>query len=271
MISFPHCKINLGLNVIQKREDGFHNIESIFYPVNWCDVLEIIEAGTKPFELTISGLEVKGDPEKNLCYKAWKLISQDFKLPNLSAYLHKVLPIGAGLGGGSSDAAFTLKMINELCNLGLSAEKLVEYAAQIGSDCAFFIHNKPMLATGKGEILVPFEVDLSNYKIVIAMPNVSVGTAEAYSWIKPKAPDCNLEVVLNSPIETWNQKLINDFEIPVIEHFPIIGEIKETFITNGAAYTSMSGSGAAVFAIFNKKNPLNLNFDPKKVMIWKEE
>jgi 4-diphosphocytidyl-2-C-methyl-D-erythritol kinase len=271
MISFPHCKINLGLNVIQKREDGFHNIESVFYPVNWCDVLEIIEVGTKPFELTISGLDVKGDPEKNLCYKAWKLISLDFKLPNLSVYLHKVLPMGAGLGGGSSDAAFTLKMINELCNLGLSTEKLVEYAAQIGSDCAFFIHNKPMLATGKGEILAPLDVNLSGHKIVIAMPNVSVGTAEAYSWIKPKSPINNLESVLKSSINSWNQNLVNDFEIPVIERFPIIGEIKETFKTSGAAYTSMSGSGAAVFALFEKEIPKNLKFDSQEVLIWKEE
>jgi 4-diphosphocytidyl-2-C-methyl-D-erythritol kinase len=271
MISFPHCKINLGLHVIHKREDGFHNIESVFYPVNWCDVLEIIEGGSQPFDLTISGLEVKGDPEKNLCYKAWKLLSNDFKLPNLRVYLHKVLPMGAGLGGGSSDAAFTLKMINELCNLGLSTEKLVGYAAQIGSDCAFFIHNQPMLATGKGEILVPFDVNLSGYKIVIAMPNVSVGTAEAYSWIKPKVPANKLVDVLNAPIQTWNSTLINDFEIPVIEHYPIIGQIKETLKLNGAIYTSMSGSGAAVFALFEKNTPLNLNFDPLKVLIWTEE
>lgn len=271
MISFPHCKINLGLHVIHKREDGFHNIESVFYPVNWCDVLEIMEVGSKPFDLTISGLEVKGDPEKNLCYKAWQLLSRDFKLPNLSCYLHKVLPMGAGLGGGSSDAAFTLKMINELCNFGLSTEKLMEYAAQLGSDCAFFIHNQPMLATGKGEILTPIEVNLSEFKLVIVMPNVSVGTAEAYSWIKPKALKNNLEDVLKGPIESWDLSLVNDFEAPVIEHYPIIGNIKEILKTSGAVYTSMSGSGAAVFALFEKNAPLLFNFEPNKVMIWKQE
>ena len=185
MIVFPHCKINLGLHVTRKRDDGFHDIETIFYPVGWKDILEITTGINEEFTLEISGLSVHGKLESNLIYKAWQLLKEDFSIPPLQVYLHKILPMGAGLGGGSSDAAFMLKLLNNRFKLGLSNEKLREYAAKLGSDCPFFVESKPCLAKGRGEILTPLNIDLSNYRIVVVMPkNISIGTAEAYSWIK---------------------------------------------------------------------------------------
>jgi len=251
MISFPNAKINLGLHITSKRSDGYHKLESIFYPVQWTDALELIEGGTNSFEMSFSGLPVPGKLESNLCYKAWQLLKSDFSLPNLKAHLHKVIPMGAGLGGGSSDAAFMLKMINEICDLKISDQQLQKYAAQLGSDCPFFIENKPMIASGRGEILNEVKIDLSNYHIAIVMPPISVGTAEAYSWITPAIPINDLCTTINLPIENWKGILINDFEEVVCKHHPIIADIKQQLYNNGAVYSSMSGSGAAVFGIFN--------------------
>lgn len=250
MISFPNAKVNLGLHITQKRSDGYHNIETIFYPVPWCDVLEIIVGGDKPFDISMSGLEVNVSLENNLCYKAWKLISENHQLPPLKVHLHKIIPMGAGLGGGSSDAAFVLKMINELCELNLSNLHLREMAAQLGSDCPFFIFNEPMMASGRGEILNPLNISLKNYQILIVMPALTVGTSEAYSWISPQQPKNKLSEIISQPINEWQKLLINDFEEPVFEHHSAIEKIKNKLIESGAIYTSMSGSGAAVFGIF---------------------
>ncbi len=251
MISFPNAKINLGLHITSKRPDGYHELASIFYPVQWTDALELIEGGANSFEMSFSGLPVPGKLESNLCYKAWQLLKSDFTLPNLQAHLHKVIPMGAGLGGGSSDAAFMLKMINEVCYLKINNQQLQKYAAQLGSDCPFFIENKPMIATGRGEILNEVKIDLSKYHIAIVMPPISVGTAEAYSWITPTIPINNLLTTIQLPVQQWKDKLTNDFEKEVFKHKPIIAEIKQKLYDNGAEYSSMSGSGAAVFGIFN--------------------
>jgi 4-diphosphocytidyl-2-C-methyl-D-erythritol kinase len=267
MIVFPHCKINLGLHVVRKRADGFHDIETIFYPVFWKDILEVNDGIKDNFDLEISGLTINGDLNSNLIYKAWKLIKADYILPPIQVHLHKILPMGAGLGGGSSDAAFMLKLLNSKFNLGISSQKLTEYAAQLGSDCPFFIESKPCLATGRGEILTPISIDLSNYQIVVAMPkNISVGTAEAYSWVTPHEPKRSLTDIIHLPISEWKDNLINDFETPVIKHHPRIGQIKSQLYQVGAHYASMSGSGAAVFGIFDKRVSIDLDFED--CIVW---
>jgi 4-diphosphocytidyl-2-C-methyl-D-erythritol kinase len=273
MIVFPHCKINLGLHVVRKREDGFHEIETLFYPVLWKDILEVTEGISEEFDLEISGLNISGDLESNLIYKAWKLIKADYSLPPIRVNFHKNIPMGAGLGGGSSDAAFMLKLLNSKFNLGISNEKLMNYAAQLGSDCPFFVESKPCLATGRGEILAPLNIDLSNYQIVVVMPkNISVGTADAYSWIKPQQPQRPISEIIQLPISEWKKYLINDFESPVIKYFPRIGEIKNELYKAGAHYASMSGSGAALFGIFDKsKGDVKLDINLEDYIIWNGE
>jgi 4-diphosphocytidyl-2-C-methyl-D-erythritol kinase len=270
MIVFPHCKINLGLHVVRKREDGFHDIETLFYPVFWKDILEVTDGIKGEFDLEISGLNISGDLNSNLIYKAWKLIKSDHSIPPILVHLHKIIPMGAGLGGGSSDAAFMLKLLNLKFNLGISEEKLREYAAQLGSDCPFFIDSKPAMATGRGEVLTPVDIDLSNYQIVVVMPNnISVGTAEAYSWVKPKQPASSISEIIRMPISEWKNYLINDFEEPVINHHPKIGDIKNELYKAGAHYASMSGSGAAVFGIFDKG--IDWDFKLDDCVVWNGE
>jgi len=268
MIVYPHCKINLGLHVVRKRVDGFHDIETVFYPVFWKDMLEVNEGIKDDFNMEISGLSISGSLQSNLIYRAWQLIKSDHQLPPIQVHLHKLLPMGAGLGGGSSDAAFMLNLLNSKFNLGISVQKLKEYAAQLGSDCPFFIESRPCLATGRGEILTPIAMDLSSYQIVIVMPNnISVGTADAYSWVTPQQPIKSISEIIQLPISDWRNYLINDFETPIIKHYPRIGEIKNQLYEAGAHYASMSGSGAAVFGIFDKGNLLDFNFEGCKV--WK--
>lgn len=252
MISFPHCKINLGLHITKRRSDGFHELETIFYPVKWQDILEITEGGIKDFNLNVSGLNISGDLKSNLLYKAWELIKSGHIIPPITVHLHKILPMGAGLGGGSSDAAFMLKMLNQRFKLAIPTSNLMEMAAQLGSDCAFFIEETPKIATGRGEILSPIAVDLSPFTIVIIMPPTTVRTAEAYSWITPKKPKASLKSVIKMPVSEWKNHLVNDFEEPVMQHRPIIRDIKNLLYDKGAIYASMSGSGAAVFGLFNK-------------------
>ena len=270
MISFPHCKINLGLHVTERRNDGFHELETIFYPVKWNDILELTEGGHKPFNLNISGLNISGDLKSNLLYKAWAIIKNDHALPPITVHLHKILPMGAGLGGGSSDAAFMLKMLNDHFKLAIPTSKLTVMAAQLGSDCAFFIEETPKMATGRGEILSPISIDLSPYSIVIVMPPTTVGTSEAYSWITPKQPKASLKVNIEMPISEWKNYLINDFEEPVMKHRPIIREIKNSLYEKGAIYASMSGSGAAVFGIFDKNEKPAIEIG-NCIVNWEEE
>lgn len=267
MIVFPNAKINIGLNVVSKREDGFHNLETIFYPVKLADALEFAEAGDS--RLTISGIQIDGAPENNLILKAYQLLKTDFNLPPLQFHLHKIIPFGAGLGGGSSDAAFTLKMLNDYYNLGLSAQQLESYASQIGADCPFFIQNKPTFATGIGNKFHDIELNLSNYEIVILKPNISVSTPEAYKNVIPRNPKFRLTQIIKTPVEDWKNLIVNDFEKSVFAKYPQIAELKQLLYDFGANYASMSGSGSAVFGIF-RHLPTNLeNKIPEGVLLYR--
>lgn len=259
MIDFPSCKINLGLNITEKRPDSFHNIETVFYPVKWTDALEIIEGGNEPFQLIVSGLKVEGNTEENLIFKAYKLLSEVQKLPALKVHLHKVLPMGAGLGGGSSDAAFFLKLVNKQLKLNLSTEKLTEMAQKLGADCAFFIKNTPVFAKGKGDQLESIAVDLSKYHILVVYPGIHSSTKEAYEGVQLGKPQKSIKVILQQPIETWKNELVNDFEKSIFKKYPEIEKLKNTLYENGAIYASLSGSGSAVFGVFIERPEISFS------------
>jgi 4-diphosphocytidyl-2-C-methyl-D-erythritol kinase len=263
MIVFPNAKINLGLNIVEKREDGYHNLESVFFPVGWKDALELIIDKDNPngiVSFSSSGIEIPGDINDNLCIKAYRIIQQDYDLPAIKIHLHKHIPMGAGLGGGSSDAVFCIKAINEVCQLNLSWGEMHHYAKQIGSDCSFFITNRPAYATQKGDVLETLSFNLSGKYIVIVHPGIHVSTQKAYASIKPQKPIFNVkEIVLNEPIENWKEKLKNDFEKSVFEQHSEIKLIKDKMYENGAVYASMSGSGSAVYGIFNNDPTITFN------------
>lgn len=250
MIVFPNAKINLGLHIVSKRSDGYHNLETVFYPVPLADVLEMIESDKTGISST--GLPIEGNSENNLIIKAFNSLKNDFDLPPVQFHLHKLIPTGAGLGGGSSDAAFTLNMLNDYFNLRLSVEQLKSYAAAIGADCAFFIENKPAFATGIGNVLEPIALDLSNYKIVIVKPPVAVSTVQAYKNIVPRKPKYSLQQLPILPIEQWKDSLMNDFEDSIFPEYPEIQQLKHLLYEAGAVYASMSGSGSAVYGLFNE-------------------
>lgn len=251
MIVFPNAKINIGLNILSRREDGFHNLETIFYPLAVRDALEVVEADQLKF--TSSGLEIPGNPTDNLCLKAYDLLSKDYKLPPVHIHLHKHIPIGAGLGGGSADASFFIRLMNEKFELGMDAAQMEAYASKLGSDCAFFVQNKPALAHGKGDQLQTIELDLSNYFIILVMPVVQVSTSDAYRGIRPAAMESSLADLIKLPIEAWKAVIKNDFEPSVFLQYPIIAEIKSKLYSAGALYACMSGSGSSVFGIFDKE------------------
>jgi len=248
MVFFPNSKINLGLEIISKRPDNFHNLISCFYPVPLCDVLEIIAA--EEFSFTTSGLEIPGITEQNLCIQAYHLLCRDFSLPTVNIHLHKAIPMGAGLGGGSSDAAFVLKGLNALFELGLSETILTIYAQKLGSDCAFFIKNSAALATEKGDILTPLAFSLKGYSILIVHPNIHSSTQEAYAGVKPKPSTIDLTEVLNGPKEHWEKMLKNTFEDSLFPKYPELESIKMKLYETGAFYASMTGSGSAIFGLF---------------------
>jgi len=258
MVSFPNAKINLGLNVVEKRTDGYHNLETVFVPIfELYDVLEIVESNKTT--LQIFSIEIDGDIENNLIIKALRLLQKDFKIPELSCFLKKNIPTGAGLGGGSANAAFMLKMINEKFALNISQENLENYASKLGADCAFFIRNKPSFAQGTGNVLSDVNLSLQGKYIVLAKPNIHVSTAEAYSKIIPKKWKTPLENVLKLPISEWKNYLFNDFEKNVFAQHPQLAEIKQQMYDFGAIYASMSGSGATIFGIFEQKP--NVSFE----------
>lgn len=265
MITFPNAKINIGLNIIEKRDDGFHNIQSCFYPVALCDALEVVEnteVGAERFTFSSSGIEIPGDATDNLCYFAYHLVSQDYPVPAVKVHLHKNIPIGAGLGGGSSDAAFFIKLLNDKFELGISWGEMHHYARQLGSDCSFFVSNKPSFAEGRGDQYESMKLDLSNYYVVLVYPNIHVNTSKAYSGVKPKTPSRSLENdILNLPIEQWKEFVQNDFEASIFPQFPEIKNIKEKLYSKGAIYSAMSGSGSTVFGIFDKKTDLKKEFE----------
>lgn len=248
MISFPNAKINLGLHVLNKRPDGYHEMESCIYPVDLCDILEIIVADKFQFQST--GLTISGNEESNLVIKAYRLLTEEYKLPPVHIHLHKVIPMGAGLGGGSSDGAYALKMINELFSLNMPIQRLEEYASQLGSDCPFFIQNRPVIVSGTGTSLKQVEINLSGYRIEIAHPQVHVSTVEAYGMITPKKPQITIAEALKQPIANWKNSLVNDFEEPMLKRFPEIAKAKQELYDRGAIYAAMTGSGSSVFGIF---------------------
>lgn len=279
MITNPNVKINLGLNVLRKREDGFHDLETLFVPYfDICDTLEIVTGddysrtsvalfGKYAPEMIAQGISEDGklmitiaraegvdwDPLKDLTARAYSILSEDFDLPPVKIFLEKKSPVGAGLGGGSADAAFALKMLNELCSLGLTEDSLAAYASRLGSDCAFFIYNRPMIGEGRGEILTEYFVDLSQYDLQVLTPEgISVSTKDAYSGIRPHFPELPLREVLARPVEEWDGLLINDFEETVFSKHPELAAIKRSLYDSGAAYASMSGSGSALFALYRK-------------------
>ncbi len=268
MISFPNAKINIGLNIINKRPDGFHNIETIFYPIGLSDILEInISKDKINFENTGFTIENKS-LESNLCFKAYQKINNDFSLEPVNIHLHKIIPFGAGLGGGSADASFTLKAINSLMKLNLKNIVLAKYAEQIGSDCPFFIINKPTFASEKGNMLKPIDLSLKGYFLVVVYPGIHVNTAKAYAKTSPKKPEISLPELIEQPIENWKKTIKNDFEDSVFNDHPEIKIIKSTLYKLGAIYSSMSGSGSAVFGIFNYKIDIKDSFS--KYFTWTE-
>jgi 4-diphosphocytidyl-2-C-methyl-D-erythritol kinase len=253
MVFFPNAKLNIGLDIILKRDDGFHDIETVFYPLALCDIMEIIPAGE--FRLTTSGLSVDAAGNKNLITRAYLLLNGRYSIPPVSIHLHKIIPLGAGLGGGSSNAAYTLMGLNVLFNLGLSNNELTEMAAALGSDCAFFIGNKPVFAEGKGTVFTDVKLDLSNFKVIVVKPACSVSTADAYRNVKPQVPAISLpEIIQYSPAK-WRGKIVNRFEESVFQRYPEIENVKQQLYQCGAIYASMSGSGSAVFGIFKKDAP----------------
>ena len=277
MICYPNVKINLGLHVLRRREDGFHDLETLFVPYTGIsDCLEIVTG--EDYSRTLAGLKerygslaqavtpdgklmitiarkegVDWDPLKDLTARAYGLLAQDYKLPPMKIFLEKRSPVGAGLGGGSADAAFALRAISERSGLALPDAVLASYAARLGSDCAFFVYNTPMLGTGRGEVLEPFSIDLSPYRLEVVIPEgISVSTADAYRGITPRIPAKSLRKVLSQPISTWKEDLKNDFEETVFAKYPALAPVKERLYAGGALYAAMSGSGSAFFAIFKK-------------------
>ena len=250
MIYFPNAKINIGLNVTGKLSNGYHTIETIFYPVPLCDALEAVVCEKTSF--TQTGLELDSAPEDNLVMKAYSLMAKKYNVPPLDIYLKKVIPSGAGLGGGSADAAFALKLINDLCGLRVTDSKLKTMASSIGADCPFFIINKPVIATGTGNVFKPTDISLKGYTIFLVKPPVSVSTKEAYSEVKPHKPEFALDKLSSLPVEEWKNVLVNDFEVSVFNKYPVIRKIKEKLYTMGADYAAMSGSGSTVFGLFKE-------------------
>ena len=279
MIAYPNVKLNLGLHVLRRREDGYHDLDTFFIPyLGLHDTLEIITGddysrtsahlqetyagaqlaqGITPdgkLMVTLARKEgVDWDPLKDLTARAYGLLAEQYKLPPMKIYLEKTSPVGAGLGGGSADAAFALRMIAELASLELSDAELSALAARLGSDCAFFVYNRPMLGSGRGEILEPFDIDLSGYRMEVTVPDdIAVSTADAYRGIVPKWPEVPLREILSRPVEEWKGQLVNDFETTVFAKYPRLAEIKQSLYDAGAAYAAMSGSGSALFAIYRK-------------------
>ena len=253
MITFPNAKINLGLNIIEKRPDGYHNLETIFYPINLQDALEVTrrENNDKEYTLHISGAPLEGEPEDNLVVKAYKLLKKDYPgLLPVDIHMYKHIPAGAGLGGGSSDAACMIKLLNDKFSLGLSTERMEEYAVKLGADCAFFIRNKPVFATGIGNLFEPVELSLKGYHIILIKPDIFVSTRDAFAEIKPVRPAVCFKEIVKQPMETWKNSMKNDFEDSVFKKFPEIAAIKDELYDLGAVYAAMSGSGSSVYGIF---------------------
>ena len=255
MVVFPNAKINLGLYITEKRKDGYHNLETIFYPAPVSDILEFIPS--EEFNFQSSGLTIDANPTSNLCVKAYDILKNRFpELPSIQMHLHKIIPMGAGLGGGSADGSFVLTHLNNYFNLRLSQNELLTFALQLGSDCPFFIINTPCFAQGRGEVLTPVDLSLKGYWLVMIHPGIHVSTAKAFAGIVPKPAPINLKEKILSPIESWKDWLFNDFETTIFKLHPEIADIKDSLYQSGAVYASMSGSGSAVYGIFREKKEI---------------
>ena len=256
MICFPNAKINLGLNIIRKRQDGFHEIESVFLPVGWSDILEVIPAAdsvVNEISMEQTGLPLGIAAGENLAFKACENLRKDFDLPNLKIALHKQIPSGAGLGGGSSDAASMILLLDRLFGLALSKEKILSYLEKLGSDCPFFYTNQPAFVRGRGEVIEPFHVNLNGYYLMIIVPEVRISTAEAFKLISPRKPEFSLRKTLEYPVEDWGRLVVNDFEDVLFSKYPEFKQIKSKMYSSGAVYSSLSGSGSAIYGIFRNK------------------
>lgn len=261
MITFPCAKINLGLNIVSKREDGYHNLETVFYPIPLCDALEIKYMGEKfpsdvDCDLKITGNAVDCNEQSNLVVKAYNLLAADYQLPRVHAHLYKHIPSQAGLGGGSSDAAFMIRLLDERFRLNIGNPEMERYAAKLGADCAFFIEAEPSYAEGIGDVLMPVDGpkgNLDGYYLAVVKPDVAVSTKDAYAAITPKKPAKCCRNIVRQPIETWKDELVNDFEEPIFKMHPELASIKEKLYEQGAVYAAMSGSGSAIFGIFREE------------------
>ncbi len=258
MIVFPNCKINLGLKVKEKRTDGYHEIESLILPTKLCDALEIIESPKVSF--TFSGISIDGDFKDNLIYKAYLLLKEKYSIPAIAVHLHKAIPAQAGLGGGSADASFMLKLLNDYFELNLSYEDLKTLSLQLGSDCPFFIKNTPSFISGRGDILEETKLDLNGYYIAIVKPNVHINTGEAYNNIIRSKSSFDIKTIINAPLSSWKELVFNDFENYAFSKHFVIRSLKNKLYDNGAIYASMSGSGSAVYGIFEESPGLKSEF-----------
>ena len=267
MIELSPCKINIGLEITSKRPDGYHNIESIFYPVPLYDIIELCKSTDSNFLLTESGIKVDCEIESNLLYKTWKLMNNLYNVGGVKVHIHKQIPTGAGLGGGSANASTLLKLINKEFQLELSDNKLIKLASQLGADCPFFIKNKAVFAYNTGTDFEELDINLSNYYIAIIKTPVSISTKEAYSGIKPQHSSYNMKEEIFSKIGNWEEKLINKFEKPNFAHFPFLENVKKYLKNKGALYVSMTGSGSAIYGIFQTP-PLNLKYEANSFIWW---
>jgi len=262
MLLYPNAKINLGLNVVEKRSDGYHDIETVFYPIGLCDVLEIEPSETcTDYSFSSSGIAIDGDPEDNLIVKAYHLLRSGYQFPAVDISLVKQIPFGAGLGGGSSNAAFMLKALNQLFELKITPGRLEKLAAKLGADCPVFIKNKPVYATGIGNVFSPLKLSLKGYFLLLVKPDIHVSTPEAYSLVVPEKPQISLLDLIQQPIIDWKSAIKNDFEKSVFVKYPAVEKIKNNLYEMGAMYASMSGSGSSVYGIFESVPEMNNLFD----------
>ena len=260
MIIHPRAKINLGLNIVEKRPDGYHNLETVFYPINIHDTLEV--EPSDQLNLHLSGVALEGDPNQNLVIRAWQLLQKDYDIPPVDIRLNKAIPSQAGLGGGSSDGAFMLRLLNNLFQLNISEEDLIQKAASLGADCPFFITDTPAYAEGIGEILSPLSLDLSQYHLLIIKPPVAVSTREAFANITPQQTEVKCRDIVKQDIRTWREQLTNDFEESIFPQYPRLKEIKQQLYQQGALYAAMSGSGSSLYGFFEEK--------PEVIDAWKD-
>lgn len=259
MVVFPHCKINLGLNVVGRRADGYHDLVTCFYPVGWEDVLEVVPSTS--FALHQHGQIIPGAETDNLVVKAWRLLKEAFDIDPVEIHLLKHIPVGAGLGGGSSDGAFTLRALNDLFSLNLTTEQLAVYAGKLGSDCAFFVYDKPMIGTGRGERLEAVNVNLRGMHLAIVKPEIHISTADAFKMITPRKPEADIRSIVEGyPVSAWKDLLVNDFTSVVFGRYPLLSAISERLYACGALYVSLTGSGSAVYGIFDAEVELSEEF-----------